>query len=342
MALYWQLFLIPLVAAATPVKPALITQRIFVILVIAALTAIIGGRDGIGCDWISYDDMFYNSQFSETLAGGDIGYILLNRIFYEMGFQIYAVNFVCAIIFATGLLSFSLRQPNPPLTLALAVPYLIIVVSMGYTRQATALGFLMLAFGAFTDQSLTRYLILIALAATFHKTAVVFGILAIFMNTNKKFSGLLITLSTTAVLVFFLLLDRVDFLLYGYVESAMDSDGGIYRISWNVGAAVSFLLLRPHWKTIYKDARLYLILAIAIVICAPAYAFAPAAIDRMNIYFLPFQIGVFARIPEFGKNTVWQPAMLTAVIVVYAASLYVWLNFASHANCWLPYTSILI
>jgi len=54
---------------------------------------------------------------------------------------IYGVNLVCAAIFMIGLISFSRRQPLPWLALAVSVPFFLIVISMGTTRQATALGF---------------------------------------------------------------------------------------------------------------------------------------------------------------------------------------------------------
>ena len=50
---------------------------------------------------------------------------------------------------------------------------LVVVVAMGFTRQAAAIGFLMLAFAAFSEKSLVRFLIFVALATTFHKTAVI-------------------------------------------------------------------------------------------------------------------------------------------------------------------------
>ena len=60
----------------------------------------------------------------------------------------YFVNTVCAALFAWGLVVFCRAQPRPWLALVVAVPYLVTVVAMGYTRQGTAIGLAMLALPA--------------------------------------------------------------------------------------------------------------------------------------------------------------------------------------------------
>ena len=51
-------------------------------------------------------------------------------------------------IFAIGLVVFCRNLPRPWLALAVAVPYLVIVVAMGYSRQGVALGLAMLGLVA--------------------------------------------------------------------------------------------------------------------------------------------------------------------------------------------------
>ncbi len=45
----------------------------------------------------------------------------------------------------SGLVQFCRKQPLPWLALAVAAPFIIIVVGMGYTRQSVALGFILLS-----------------------------------------------------------------------------------------------------------------------------------------------------------------------------------------------------
>ena len=57
--------------------------------------------------------------------------------------------------------------------LAVAIPYLIIVVVVGYTRQGTAIGFELLALRALMGRRFFPFILWVAVAATFHRSAVV-------------------------------------------------------------------------------------------------------------------------------------------------------------------------
>lgn len=62
------------------------------------------------------------------------------------------------------------REPHPWLSLLLAVPHLIVVVAMGYTRQEAALGLLMLGLASLLrTESLPRFIFWVAVAALFQK-----------------------------------------------------------------------------------------------------------------------------------------------------------------------------
>lgn len=78
---------------------------------------------------------------------------------------------VCAAIFVIGLAKFALRQPNPWLVL-IAVPYLIIVVAMGYTRQAAAIGLVMWGLATFDRGRVRQFAVAVLAAVTFHFTAI--------------------------------------------------------------------------------------------------------------------------------------------------------------------------
>ena len=64
---------------------------------------------------------------------------------------------------------FCLTQPRPWLALLIAVPYLVTVVAMGYTRQGVAIGIAMMGISALMGGGVFRFVLWVALAATFHK-----------------------------------------------------------------------------------------------------------------------------------------------------------------------------
>ena len=82
------------------------------------------------------------------MSAGDPGFAVLMWLTMLSGFNIWFLHLIGGAIFSYGLSTFCLREPHPWLTLTVAVPYLIIVVAMGYDRQAVAIGFVMLAMVA--------------------------------------------------------------------------------------------------------------------------------------------------------------------------------------------------
>lgn len=342
MAMYWLLYATPVLSGLAPFRLNVNSRRVGFILVGILLIAAIGSRHEVGCDWPQYATKFYFMEYENfftSLGTTDPGYGFFNWLFYKVGLNVYWVNTACALIFAIGLLSFCGRQPLPWLTLAAAVPYLVTVVSMGYTRQATALGFLMLAFNAFQDQRMARFLVMVTLATLFHKTAIVFGLLAILLHPRVRVGPLVLALCTVAIVASLTVMNYVDQLSY-YVDTQMDSTGGLYRVVLNAAAALAFFAFKKQWKG-YSDFRLYQIIAMITLITAPAVVFTPAAVDRMHLYILPFQIGVFARLPLFFNKTMWKLPVYTLILVGYGATLFIWLNYAKNAYCWVPYESTL-
>ena len=90
-------------------------------------------------------------------------------------------------IFAIGLVFFCRNLPRPWLALAVAVPYLVIVVAMGYTRQGVALGLAMLGLVALGKKGTGWFVFWVMLAATFHKTAVLLLPLAALAAAHNRF-----------------------------------------------------------------------------------------------------------------------------------------------------------
>jgi hypothetical protein len=60
--------------------------------------------------------------------------------------------------------------------------------------------------------------------------------------------------------------------------------------------------------------------------------------DRMSMYLLPFQVAVSGRVPDLVAPR-YRSLTILAIVLAYGVSLYVWLNFANHASCWIPYGS---
>ena len=94
---------------------------------------------------------------------------------------------IAGAICAIGLVVFCLNLPRPWLALAVAVPYLVIVVCMGYTRQGVALGLAMLGLVALGKKGIGWFVFWVMLAAMFHKTAVLLLPLAALAAAHNRF-----------------------------------------------------------------------------------------------------------------------------------------------------------
>ena len=153
------------------------------------LVLIIGLRHEVGGDWSIYLEMLESYiDGSDDGQNGfqDPAYILLNILAARSGLGVYLINLLSAVFFSWGLYVFCRAQPRPWLALVVAVPYLITVVAMGYTRQSAAIGIAMLAIVALGQGRTWRFMLWIALAALFHKSAIVLVPMAVLVNTKRR------------------------------------------------------------------------------------------------------------------------------------------------------------
>lgn len=348
---YWLMYSVPAVAATvSPQEGKPSENRRWTIAwssVLTLATLAIGFRVEVGGDWLNYLDHYANlrgASLETVFAMSDPGYKLANWASGELRWEIFGVNLLCGLLLTTGLTQFCLSLPRPWLALAVSVPYLIIVVGMGYSRQGVALGLAMLGLTALMQRKTLSFALWVLLGATFHRTAVVLlPISALAGSRNRYWTAIWIG-AVTAWAYFLFLDDSVDALYHGYIEAQYQSEGAAVRLMMNT---VPALLLLGFWKRFSLpegQASLWRWLAVISIalLCVLIISPSSTAVDRIALYMLPLQLVVFANLPEVlgspGKrNQVW----VLAILVYYGAVLFVWLNYASHSYAWLPYRSYL-
>ena len=308
------------------------------------LVLFIGFRHQVGGDWYAYLRHFYSVNFisfNQIILESDPGYMLLNWLVAKQGFEIYTVNLICAAIFTTGLIAFARRQPYPWLALAVAFPYLVLVLGMGYTRQGVALGIIFLSLNALEFHQFKRYLIYIALATLFHRTALIMIPLGFFMF-GKGWIFRAVALVVAAYVLFdALVAESTDDLWRNYVDASMISQGAQIRVLMNLVPSLILLAYWKTWRTVFPNYWFWFWIAAGSVLAAVLVGVASTAVDRIALYLIPIQVVVFARLPFLLRNKI-SPAVITASVVLgYALVLYVWLNYATHAKYWVPYQNML-
>lgn len=350
MLAYWFLLLIPALFSLKAPRARWTNWQ--AILLCTSLSLFVGLRHEVGGDWFAYIPYLTRAQgftlFQAISEWGDPGYNTLNWLFTYQPWGIYAVNLISSIIFAIGLISFCRSQPRPWLALSLAVPYLIIVVGMGYSRQAVALGLVMPGLVALERGLLRRFFLFIACAATFHSTALVMMIFTIPAIPGRKLSMRLLRLIIFLLVLFALgqtfLSSRIDSLVENYIVADYSSEGAAIRASMNLLPALIFLLRPSRFSCLPQQLRLWRSMSLCAVGLALLLVMMPSnstAIDRISLYVIPLQLFVGSRLPSSGFLGL-SPRTLLVSATVYAISVqFVWLNFASHAGSWLPYSNYL-
>jgi hypothetical protein len=316
--------------------PILAAAGVFVALMV-------GLRFEVGGDWMTYEDILLitgYSQFWTVVQEPDPGYGVLNWFAAQMGWQIWFVNLVCGAIFSWGLIKFARQQPNPWLAVLVAVPYLIIVVAMGYTRQGVAIGFILAGLAGIERTSLVRFAAYVAMAALFHKSAVVVLPLVALAATQRRII-IVPALLGTALLLYYLFLDAaVDSLMTNYVEAEYQSEGAAVRVAMNVPPALIFLLFHKRFQLSEQTHKIWRNFALASLFALVLLGLTTAttAVDRIALYLIPLQMFVLSRMPVAFGTRGGTNGMLVAFVIAYSATIQlVWLNYATHASEWLPY-----
>lgn len=346
MFLYWLMFVFPAAFAlvAGPRSRQRNTLNTLALVFVFLLFAIaIGLRYEVGGDWFTYEMIVaYTSyeNFFDGLQGGDPGFRLVAWVSSRIGAQAWGSNFVCGTILVYGLVQFCRRQDDVWLALTASVPYLVIVVGMGYVRQAAAIGFLLIALNQFERAAFTRSVGWIMAAALFHASAVCVAPLFALAIARKR-AILIVPLGVVTVILFAVLLsNRMDTFYENYVVAEYDSSGAMVRLLMNAVPAVLCLFYRKYFPgTDWSRSlwRLFSILSLVLVFAVTMTA-STTIIDRVGLYFIPIQLYVFGNLAAAMRvNQNGRTFVTAATVAYYTLILFVWLNFATHAVKWIPY-----
>lgn len=340
---YWLGFIFPVMLLFANVSRR--HQAAMWLFVFALFTLFIGLRHQVGGDWFNYLRNFnmlaYRPLWEYVAISSDPAYVILNWFAYHVGGGVYLVNTISALLFLTGLLALCRCQPMPFLALAVAVPYMVTVLAMGYTRQAVALGMIMLGLRYLSVGQVWRYLLFVVLGALFHKSAVVMLPLAVFYRQRGVALRLFGVGTFSAIMAYLFLAEHYERLWKVYVELQMQSDGGLIRLMMNALPATLLLVFYRRFYERWPDYRIWVTLAIASLALLPLVGLASTAVDRVALYLLPLQIVVYSRFPMLFSFAGGRNKVVMAIVAYYALVLFVWLNYAKHAHAWLPYQNLI-
>ena len=346
MYLYWSIFSLIAILSIINIKVEKRLQQILRIFFLFFLTFFVGFRYKVGGDWDIYlYDFYHNVEYFNLLNFEfvrDFGYEFISYISYNLNIGIYGLNLILAFIFIYSLNKFATQfnEKNYWLIFLISFPYLILIVAMGYTRQATALAFSILALCSIENKKLYSFFILSIFAILFHKSSVLMT--ALIFISYFKINLKNITIFTLLVLISFLtIFPEIDRISGGYLNefSQYQSPGVKYRIALNILSGVIFVFFYKKLSAnsgLDKLLVLILIFNLALLFFINNYS---TLVDRIIIYFSLIQIIIFSKLYLITPN--FKILINIGVIMIYSLLLFIWINFSNHSYAWLPYQNII-
>jgi hypothetical protein len=319
-------------------------------IVAILLIFLIGLRYHVGGDWNNYDVTYRVIERLDlfealTSAKTEIGFTFINWLSSRLGTGIWLVNLICAIPFGWGLMRLCKQQPNPWLSFVVATPFLIIVVGMGFTRQAVAIGFLMLGVSSYIRTgSLVSFVWFVLCGALFHKTVLIFIPIIYLAHGRNKLVSLGLTVISVGLAYFTVFRDTVEMYGQGYLAGRYDAAGATVRILMNIVPAVLLLVSRDRLYRSREEKVVWKTFAILALMAGAALPLISSSVvvDRLAMYLIPLQLVVLGRVHMvFSKKATSSGAWSLLVTLYSATVLYVWLNYSHYASGWIPYQSFL-
>jgi len=315
----------------------------------------VGTRLYVGADYDLYSlnfdnllsDNFFDLFFSiSSYVARDIGYEFVSLLSKNLNLGFEGATLICGFLFSLGLVKFCFSLPRPWLALLVSIPYIVIVVGMGYMRQGVALAFLMWAISYLIEGKKRHYFILLLVGALFHKTVIIFILLPALIFNADRLRAIILFIILFPLLYALIIAETIAGLSYNYLALNQQSGGAFIRLLLTfVSGALYFLFIHQKMSNqIEKKIWMFFSIFSCVLLALYFVVSSSTAIDRVALYLLPLQVYVFSTLPDNlavtdrGRNFLW----VFFVICVFFMVLSVWLLFGVHASYWLPYQSWLL
>lgn len=296
-----------------------------------------------GGDWVTYDlmlDFARANELIDVLDFTDPGFGLLLWACDRAGLGILMVNGFCSWVLGWGVVRASLTTRDPWLGITISVPYLLIVVGMGYVRQGAAIGFILMALASLANRQLLRMFVYLAAAASFHSTAAVLYPLFGFALASRNRAASIVMGLVGAYAFYAVISGRIDEFQRGYLDYEYSSGGALVRQLMNF---LPSILLLWRWRRLEVERRTKLVwICIALINVAQlgVLAVTPSstAVDRIGLYFSVILICFMGELRDmFGGLRSSALILRTIAITTGIAVQLVWLVLGTHAEFWVPY-----
>ena len=369
MIIYYLIFfLLSLFAYQEIYKPKPLNLFSFIFLAIG-LSLFIGLRNEIGCDWEGYKKIFEltncipnlgNNQCDFNSIGNtfdyltfkEVGFSSLNFIVKKFGGNYYYVKYISSLFFVIPLLYFCSNLKRPFLAILISYPYLITVIGLASIRQSIAIGFLMVCITELKRNKFYTYYLYNFLGNIFHYSSIIFIFLPLLIQEKESHKlkkvkkALIIILPFIFIFIFLSFFLKDNYLIHqfnGYFNYPKTLPIKSTLIIWIMITIPSATILfnYKYFKSDDKN-KFWRNFSIIGILMFFSIFFNKIIALRSLLYFIPIKIYAFSNLTEikiFHKS----PRMVYLAIIFFSIStLTIWLNFANHSYCYLPYKNLLL
>jgi hypothetical protein len=211
---------------------------------------------------------------------------------------------------------------------------------MSGIRQGAAIGVMCVAFVAFNDRKLIRFVLLTLLATGIHSSAMVFLLLVPMVLGGFTKANLMASVMLAIPGAFLLSgTEDAEIAAQRYINSGLDAAGAAFRVGILFISGLGFFaFLSRRWKyTFPNDYKLAGIGSLMMVAMMAVVPVSSVIGDRLGYYLIPIQAMIFARVPflPLGRQSRYFAA---APYLLLALVFAVWvLNSRLFGQCYLPY-----
>ena len=342
-----------------------ITKNFLFIINISCFTLIViftGFRFNVGADWNTYFSLF--NQFKEfgfpsiqIFTSSDPIYITLNILSHRTSNSIYLVNLLIAFLFFISLYFLIQNQEDKLISILSSFLLVVIILNMGYARQALAVSFILFFFIFFIKKKYLTSSFFVILSILSHKTSIlVFGLIfLIFLLSNLKFLKIKYFFLVFFLSLIFFYYYRIDITrmieLYVYkdiplhitVKQKMTSEGVLPKILYILPYILIFFVFKKIKFINNNEKYIFHSLIFFVILSIPFLGYFSSLVDRIlvYIYVLPSLI-----VPKVLEIQYFQDKKkkfnLEIVVIIYSfLSVVTWLMYANHSDYWVNYQNIL-
>jgi len=324
----------------------------------------IGLRHEIGCDWNQYLMMFekYDSvnlieiierNFFSDHKIQELGHVFLTTISKD----IYMLNFLYSIIFVIPLFYFCSQIKRSYLALLISFPYYIVVVGMGPIRQAACTSLLMLSIILISRRKYYSHLFLTFTSLLIHQYSIIFNglVLSPFLKNIKKIRFTKINIFIIFIILSIFLYNFPSlihktyhyFILYKKIGSITGEmiipPAKSAILIWLIHFLPSFIFLRNKFQFKFNNDlnNIFLTFSILEFLLFPVIFLNSVIAYRLLLYLFPSSIYISSHLVDIKLLNFKKSYITNILISISLISLIIWLNFAFHASCWVPYKNIL-